>query len=147
VDLRNDVLTHLASIIGFISVITQFKIIEPLIAAIIATYILFSGLKLIQENIPNILGFSVNQDEKQKLKQVALSQEKVHGVHDYKVHFTGDMIDVSMHLEVDGEMSISEGHRVEISVADDLRDASDYRINEINLHLDPDELDEWKQES
>lgn len=147
VDLRNDVLTHLASIIGFISVITQFKIIEPLIAAIIATYILFSGFKLIQENIPNILGFSVDQDEKQKLKQVALSQEKVHGVHDYEVHFTGDMIDVSMHLEVDGGMSINEGHQVEISVADDLREASDYRINEINLHLDPDGLDEWKQES
>lgn len=147
VDLRNDVLTHLASIIGFVSVITQFKIIEPLIAAIIATYILFSGFKLIQENIPNILGFSVDQDEKQKLKQVALSQEKVHGVHDYEVHFTGDMIDVSMHLEVDGGMSINEGHQVEISVADDLRDASDYRINEINLHLDPDGLDEWKQES
>ena len=147
IDLRNDILTHLASIIGFVSVITQFKLIEPVIATIIATYILFSGLKLIQENIPNILGFSVDQDEKQRLKQIALSHEKVHGVHDSEIHYTGDMIDISMHLEVDGEISVSEGHQVEISVADDLRDGSNHRINEINLHLDPDELDEWKQES
>ena len=144
IDLRNDVLTHIASIIGFTSVITPFETVEPVIATLIATYILFSGFKLIQENIPNILGFSVDEDEKEKLKQVVLSHDDVHGLHDYEVHFTGDLIDISVHLEVDGSLSINKGHEIEISVADELRDSSNYRINEINIHLDPDDLGEWK---
>lgn len=146
VDLRNDLLTHLASIVGFVSVTTQFKIVEPLIATVIATYILFSGFRLIQKNIPNILGFSVDQDKKEELRQVILSHEEVFGIHDYEVHFTGDMIDISVHIEVDGSMSINEGHQLEISVADSLRESADHRINEINLHLDPDDLGEWKEE-
>lgn len=144
VDLRNDVLTHIASIIGFASVTTQFELAEPVIATLIATYILFSGFKLIQENVPNILGFSVDEDEKQKLKKVILSHDDVHGLHDYEVHFTGDLIDISVHLEVEGSLSINQGHQIEISVADDLRESSDYRINEINIHLDPDDLGEWE---
>lgn len=144
VDLRNDILTHIASIVGFLFVLTQYEFIEPVIAVIIATYILFTGLNVIKENVPNILGFSINDDEKEELKNIALSHKDVHGIHDFEVHFTGDLIDISMHLEVESDMSILEGHEIETTVADKLRESTDYRVNEINIHLDPDELDEWQ---
>jgi cation diffusion facilitator family transporter len=144
VDLRNDVLTHIASLVGFLSVLTTYYFIEPLIATIIATYILFTGLKLIQENIPNLLGLSVDEREKEKLRETALSHEKVYGIHELEVHFTGDLIDISLHIEIDGNISVNEGHEIEVKVADMLRENSNYRVNEINIHLDPYDLDEWK---
>lgn len=144
VDLRNDVLTHVVSVLGFLSVLTDYGFIEPLFATVMATYILFSGLKLIQENIPNLLGFSVDEEEKEKLRKTALSHNQVYGVHEFEVHFTGDLIDISMHIEIDGDMSVNEGHEIEVKVADMLRENSDYRVNEINIHLDPYDLDEWE---
>jgi cation diffusion facilitator family transporter len=144
VDLRNDVLTHVVSVLGFLSVLTEYGFIEPLFATVMATYILFSGLKLIQENIPNLLGFSVDKEEKEKLRKTALSHNQVYGVHEFEVHFTGDLIDISMHIEIDGDISVNEGHEIEVKIADMLRENSNYRVNEINIHLDPYDLDEWE---
>lgn len=142
-DLKTDIFTHMASIAGFLFVLTPYEVVESIIAVIIAMYILFTGFNVIQENIPNILGFSIDEEERKQLKQTALSHDEVYGIHDFEVHFTGDLVDMSMHLEVRSDMSVSKGHEIETDVADMLSDQSNYKVNEINIHLDPDELDEW----
>jgi len=141
-DLKTDIFTHFASIIGFLSILTPYKSVEPLIATVIAMYILFTGFNVIQENIPNILGFSISKKERKNLKQTALSHDEVYGIHDFEVHFTGDLIDISVHLEIRGDLSVYQGHEIETDVADILRQETSHKVNEINIHLDPDELDE-----
>lgn len=143
-DLKTDLFTHVASIIGFLSVLTSYQSVEPIVATCIAGYILFTGFNVIKNNIPNILGFSIDEEHREDLKDAALSHDKVHGLHDFEVHFTGDLIDMSMHLEIKSDISVSEGHEIETSVASTLREESNHKVNEINIHLDPDELDEWK---
>lgn len=143
-DLKTDIFTHMASIVGFLFVLTPYQIVESIIAFVIAMYILFTGFNVIQQNIPNILGFSIDKEERNRLKQTALSHDEVYGLHDFEVHFTGDLVDMSMHLEVRSSMSVSKGHEIETDVADMLSEQSSHKVNEINIHLDPEDLDEWK---
>lgn len=144
VDQRNDIITHFGAVIGYLLSVYGYTSIETLIALAIAIYVFSSGLFIIKNNIPNILGYSVSESQRDDIVNAVLENENVHGVHDVEIHYTGTQIDVSMHLEVDGNHSLNEAHQIEISIADKIREQSKEPVNEINLHLDPKQLDEWK---
>jgi divalent metal cation (Fe/Co/Zn/Cd) transporter len=49
-----------------------------------------------------------------------------------------------MHIEVPGGLSIEQAHKIELKTADNIRDCAEEPINEINIHTDPESLNEWK---
>lgn len=144
IDSRNDVLTSVIAVVGVLSFVLGYGWFEGVVGFIIAVYISYSGIKVFEENIEYALGRSVEDDVKQNIINSVLENDDIYGVHDLEVHYTGPIVDVSLHIEVRGNMSIEEGHKLEIEVADSIREACSKEVNEINIHLDPDSLDEWK---
>lgn len=143
VDNRNDILTGIIAFIGIIGSMLGYSTIDTYGAIIISIAILYSGIDILIENSEYVLARSVPDEEVERIKESALSNESVQGLHDVQIHYSGPQVDVSMHLEVDGGLSIEEGHKIERSVADNIRERSEYPINEINLHIDPKSLYEW----
>lgn len=145
VDSRNDMITSTVAIFGVISNILGYNIIEPLIGIVISLYIVYSGIKVGEKNIRYALGKSVSDNVKNQIKKCIEKNESVRGIHDFEVHYTGNLIDVSVHVEVDGGLTIEEGHKIEVELADSIRECTNEEINEINIHLDPYTLDEWEK--
>ena len=147
VDNRNDVFISIIAVTGVFGYSIGFPEIEGIAAIMISIYVSYSGIRVAEENVEYALGGSVPEDVEKEIINAAQSHDKVRGVHDVNIHYTGPLIDVSMHLEIPGDMTIEEGHGIEIKTADNIRECSDEEINEINIHLDPDSLDEWKTEA
>jgi divalent metal cation (Fe/Co/Zn/Cd) transporter len=59
----------------------------------------------------------------------------VHGVHDLRTRKMGDMLMVDAHLEVDGELSVREGHDIATNARD--RVMAKMPVLDVMAHLDP----------
>ena len=59
----------------------------------------------------------------------------MHGVHDLRTRKMGDMIMVDAHLEVNGELSVREGH--DIASAARERVMRELPVLDVMTHLDP----------
>lgn len=145
VDTRNDILTALIAVVGVLGYRFGVPDLEPISAILVSGYIVYSGVKVGEENIEYALGRSVPDEIYTKITEQALTNPDVEGIHDVEIHYTGPILDISMHIEIEGGKTIEEGHQIETTVADRIRDVVDEGINEINIHLDPDSLDEWKE--
>lgn len=147
VDTRNDILTAMIALIGVIGYRIGFPDLEAISAILISGYIVYSGIKVGEENVEYALGRTVSPDVYSSITEKARTHPDVEGIHDVEIHYTGPILDINMHVEIEGGLTIEEGHRIEIEVADRIREVVDEGINEINIHLDPESLDEWKDEN
>lgn len=141
---RNDILTAMIAVVGIVGSEVGFPQVDAVAAIIIALAIAYSGYELLHENLGYILARAPDSKLRRKIKEAALSHKDVYGVHDTEMHYSGPLLDVSMHIEVEGGMTVEKAHDIEISVADRIRDTCDEPINEINIHVDPLSLGEWK---
>jgi divalent metal cation (Fe/Co/Zn/Cd) transporter len=59
-------------------------------------------------------------------------------------HYVGPEIDVSLHIEVEGDMTLFEAHDIESEVVASIRDLPE--VDDVFVHVDPKELGEWKED-
>lgn len=144
VDNRNDILTIGVALMGLLATYIGFKL-DAYAALLVSVAILYSGVTILKQNSEYILARTVPKEQKQSMKKVALDNKEVKGLHDIQIHYSGPQVDVSMHLEVSGGLTIEQGHNIEKKVSEQIREVCEEDINEINLHTDPKTLGEWKQ--
>lgn len=145
-DNKNDLLTVLVAFIGLIGYSIGLTNLDAIAAFIVSLAIAYSGADILYENTGYVLGRSVDKDEKKDIIEAAKETEHVKGVHDVQIHYSGPKVDISMHLEVDGGITIERAHNIETTVGTNLRNTCSDPVNEINLHIDPYTLEEWKDD-
>lgn len=123
----------LASELGFLYA-------DPLFAIGIAAYIVITAWRIGRDALDILMDRELPDDERQRIKDVAMGQEGVNGVHELRTRSSGAHVFIQMHIEMDGEMSLRRAHdiadRVELEVAAAFPNA------EVIVHQDPDDLDE-----
>jgi len=63
-------------------------------------------------------------------------------MHDLTVFYDGTVLEVEAHVEVDGELTLREGHDLESELVEGLRGVEE--VGDAHVHLDPSGLGEWK---
>lgn len=101
-DSRNDVI---ATTVVLCSMFIEHKYqwrLDGIAGAGVAVFILYSGIKLVQETISPLLGEGVNEELKELIEGFILSNDKVMGCHDLMVHDYGPgKRFASIHVEID----------------------------------------------
>ena len=109
-------------------------------ALLISCYMLWNARSMADDSLSQLLDSELTDDEREKIRATVLSCDKVQGMHDLRTRYGGDRVFVDFHVEVDGAMSVTEGHTicdvVELAVAD-LFPAAD-----VTAHLEPTGLDD-----
>jgi len=75
----------------------------------------------------------------------ALAHPKVAGAHDVIAHYVGPEVDVSLHIEVEGDLTLLEAHDIESEVVQSIQELD--AVDDVFVHVDPKELGEWKEDS
>lgn len=144
IDNRNDILTIIIAIIGVTGTHYGVYSLDGYSAAVISVAIAYSGLEIIKENSGYALAHSVPDDVYENIVDVVTDHKKVNNVHDVQIHHSGPEIDISMHVEIPGNISVENSHQTEVVLANKIKESCDIPINEINLHMDPESLGEWE---
>jgi cation diffusion facilitator family transporter len=141
-DNRNDILTAGAALVGVLGSSVGYPVLDPLAAFVVAGGILYTGYEIVQDNVNYLVGAAPDEDLRQEILSRALAHPDVHGAHDVVAHYVGPEVDVSLHIEVEGAMSLHDAHDIETAVVDDVRSIPE--VDDVFVHIDPRELGEWK---
>jgi cation diffusion facilitator family transporter len=141
-DNRNDILTAGAALVGVAGALLGFPLADPLAALVVAVGILYTGVEVVRDNVAYLVGAAPPEDLRKEILKRALSHPDVQGAHDVIAHYVGPEIDVSLHIEVEGDLTLREAHDIETAVITSVQDLPE--VDDVFVHVDPKELGEWK---
>jgi cation diffusion facilitator family transporter len=145
VDNRNDILTAGAALVGVLGASAGYPVLDPLAAGVVAVGILYTGYDIVRDNVSYLVGGAPPEDLRAEIIRRALTHPDVMGAHDVVAHYVGPEVDVSLHIEVEGDRTLREAHAIESSVVERIRELPG--IDDVFVHVDPRELGEWKEDA
>jgi cation diffusion facilitator family transporter len=120
-------------------------VLDPIAASVVAVAVLYTGVEIVRDNVGYLVGSAPPEDLRVEIVERALAHPDVEGAHDVVAHYVGPEVDVSLHIEVEGDRTLFEAHDIETAVMDDIRDLPE--IDDVFVHVDPKELGEWKADA
>jgi len=144
VDNRNDILTAGAALVGVVGAQVGYPVLDPLAAGVVAAGILYTGVEVVRDNVGYLVGQAPPEDLRAEIVRRALAHPDVEGAHDVIAHYVGPEIDVSLHIEVEGDRTLREAHDIETAVMDSIRALPE--VDDVFIHVDPKEAGEWKED-
>ena len=141
-DSFSDVLSTGATLISAIIWITLDLNIDAYVGLVVSIFIIIAGLKILNENKNIILGSAPDEEIIGLIKEKALEDHRIIGIHDLMVHSYGAGATIaSFHAEVDGKSDFFEVHDLIDNVEKQLY--SEYNIT-CTIHMDPVVTDDEK---
>lgn len=144
IDNRNDILAASAALLGVLGAAAGAPMMDPLAAIVVGIFILYSGVEVVQDNVDYLVGAAPPDDLRREILERALAHPEVEGAHDVVAHYVGPEIDVSLHVEVEGNRTLLEAHQIETEVMESIRELP--QIDDVFVHVDPREAGEWKDD-
>lgn len=110
---KTDIFSSVAVLVGVIVSNMGYPILDPLIGLIIGILILKTAYEIGKENLDNIMGKVPSERFINRIKNVAdNSSPYAQNAHNIKVDYLGSYATVTLHIELDGNMTLNESHKI-----------------------------------
>ena len=136
---RSDALTSFAAFLGISVALTAgegFESADDWAALVACAVIAFNGVRLFRASFTEVLDAAAPKEICDRVREIAESVPGVDGIDLLRVRQSGLALWVDIHVEVDGAMSVREGHEIAHLVKDGLLH-SDLRILDALVHVEP----------
>lgn len=136
---RSDAITSLAAFIGITIGLIGGPGYEPADdwAALVACLVIgFSGLRLLRISVREVLDAAPPVQFEQQVREVALQVPGVKAIEKCRIRKSGVRYFTEVHVEVDGQATVHEGHVIGGKVRRALRE-SNLRIADAFIHIEP----------
>lgn len=142
-DCLNDMYTTVAAIIGVLGVQFGYPVLDPIAGGLVSLLVIYQGVEIGRENLDYLVGAAPTTAEREEIRALIKAHPGVEGLHDLTVYYDGTVLEVEVHVEVDGEMTIREAHDLETELIGRLKAVEN--VGDAHIHLDPSGLGEWKE--
>lgn len=109
---RVDIFSSIAILVGIVLADSGYPIFDPIIGLVIGILILKTAYNVGKDNINNIMGKVPSKDLIDTIEDVANEVKEVKGAHNIQVDYLGSYAIVSLHIELNGDMSLNESHKI-----------------------------------
>ncbi len=116
---------------------TGWERADPVFAMGISGYMLWNGYVIAIVALKQLLDRELPNTERQRIKDVVRGCPNVRGVHDLRTRYSGDRTFIDFHLEVDGELTIDQGHSIVDAAEDAVRRMFLPAVADVTAHLEP----------
>lgn len=138
-DHRSDALSSLAVLLG-LAIIRfgglRFFWADEVASLVVVIAIIWSGIKLFRSSASELMDLQADPEFVDQIRSAALSVEGVENVETLWVRKSGLEYFADIHIEVDQNLTVAEGHRIGHQVKDHL--LSEFtRLRDVLVHLEP----------
>lgn len=132
---RSDAASSLVVAVGIAGNLFGWPLLDPVAALIVGLMVGKMGWQFLWDALHDLTDRAATEEETRAIEQEIRAVPGVLGMHDLRTRRTGDMILVDVHLEIDGNLSVREGH----AIADEVHARVMARHPVLNLlaHVDP----------
>lgn len=135
-DKRSDALTSLVVVAGVGGSLLQVHWIETVVAVVIGFVVAFLGLKTLLAGLDVLMDRVSDPDLRDKLGAIAREVEGVRAVKAVRVHPLGASLRVDLEIDVDGELSVRQGHAIAHEVEGAIRSLH-VHVEQVHVHVNP----------
>ncbi len=114
----------------------RLAFLDPIGAVVVSAFIIKVGLQILFTNINDLLDTGISKEKIKELEQLILTREKVKGVHKLRTRKLANTIYIDLHLEVDGNLTVTQGHDISEDVKQILF-KNNPKIIDVMVHLEP----------
>lgn len=132
---RSDAASSLVVAVGILANIVGFPLADPLAALIVGLMIMRMGWKFFFGSFNDLMDQAVDDETEARIRGYLLSTPGVHGIHGMKTRKLGDMIWVEVDLEMDGTLTIAQGHAIATEAR--RRVMQNEPVLDVMTHFDP----------
>ena len=135
---RSDALSSVAVFIGVAGtqINPSWHILDSFAALLVSFFIVKVGLEILRDALREFTDTAPKQEIIGKIQQCALSVNGVVDTHDLRVRTSGGLYQMEIHIVVDGQLTVLEGHKIAKAVEGCLvEDVGN--IGSITIHVDP----------
>lgn len=136
---RSDAVTSLAAFIGIgIAIVggKGWESADDWAALFACALISFNGLRLLKPAVFELLDTAPPKDLEKQVRATAMEVAGVAGTDKCRVRKMGLQLYVDLHVDVDGAMSVREGHAIAHKVKDAIR-AANPSVADVLVHVEP----------
>jgi cation diffusion facilitator family transporter len=136
-DHRSDAFSSVPALVGIsIARLWNISILDPIAGLIIAVMIFRIAMRLMHSSVDIIMDESPDKATIQQISKIASDVSGVTRLHEVKVHQRGADRTVDIKIEVDGRITVNEGHGIASEVKAALIE-SNLRVVDAMVHVDP----------
>ncbi len=142
-DCLNDIYTSIAAVVGVIGVLFGLPILDPIAGGLVSILVVSQGVAIGRENLDYLVGASPSSEKRAEITSTIRAHPEVRGIHDLTVFYEGTVLEVEVHVEVDGDLPFRDAHDVETDLVTALKNLEG--VGDAHVHLDPSGIGEWKE--
>ena len=117
---KTDIFSSVAILLGVIVSNMGYPILDPFIGLVIGLLILKTAYEIGKSNLDNIMGKLPSQEFIEKIKDIANNTPPAQEAHNIKVDYMGSYAVVTLHIKLDGNLTLDETHKVVHKVQDNI---------------------------
>ena len=141
-DSRNDLYTTGAALAGVLAMAGGYPVFDPIAGGVVSLLVVHEGIEISRENVQYLADSAPPESEQEAIRDRIRDHPAVHGVHDFVAYYSGHVIEVEFHAEVDRDLTVVEAHDIESELRERVREVEP--VSDVHVHLDPAGLGEWK---
>jgi cation diffusion facilitator family transporter len=122
---RSDGLTSIGVAAGIGAAIVlgeKWAVLDPIIAVLLAIYIIYVGLKILYKSLNDLMEASLSPQTNKEIESIIITCDNVLNCHSLKTRKIGSRKAIEAHIMVDGEITIKEAALIQKSVEKRLKD-------------------------
>ena len=130
-----DILANISVLAAMLLAYWQWTWVDPLIACFIIVGLLKSAWDIAREALHMLMDHALPDDMLDFVRQCIDSDSEIRGFHDLKTRRSGNIEYIQIHLELDGNMKLTQAHQIGDSLV--ARICEKYPRAEVIVHHDP----------
>jgi cation diffusion facilitator family transporter len=132
---RADALSSLVVLVGLIGFALGYAWLDRLAALVVGVMIVKTGSSFAWSALCDLMDQSVPAHDLDTLRTLAARVDGVLGIHDLKARRAGDGMLVDIHIDVQGDQTVRQGHDIAHAVRDAL--LKHEHVIDVLVHVDP----------
>lgn len=132
---RSDAASSLLVAIGIGGALLGYPVLDAVGALVVGLVIVKMGFEFSWDALHDLMDRAASEEEAQKVQQIILQSPQIKGCHDLRTRKMGDMISVDVHIEIDGNLTVKEGHDIAAEVRKNV--ISQLQVLDMMIHIDP----------
>ena len=129
-----DVFSSILVLIAIVTAYFNFGLIDSIAAAIICLFIVYTGVQMLREVLYILIDRAPNKEDLEAIYNYAMSVDNVKEAHKLRARTISNKIVGDMHILVDPELSVRQGHAISETVSDLIERKTGAKII---IHLEP----------
>lgn len=132
---RSDAASSLVVALGITGNLLGFPLLDPIAALIVGLMVIKMGWGFAWNALHDLMDRAADLQEIEKIRATILATPGVQGLHDLRTRKTGDLIIVDVHLEIRGDITVTEGHTIAVNARKNVMNS--LPVLDVMTHVDP----------